>query len=99
MRNKPCLTSDDVQRVVAAAKKHAAKLKREPTIAVVDEGGHLLYLERPDVNGVNTVEMSTARHARRRCAGDRAGRSASGCGSGLSFSPRRTISASRAGIR
>ena len=61
MRNKPCLTSDDVQRVVAAAKKHAAKIKREPTIAVVDEGGHLLYLERPDVNGVNTVEMSTAK--------------------------------------
>src|SRR5262245_30271339 len=59
MRNKPCLTTDDVQRVVAAAKKHAAELKREPTIAVVDEGGHLLYLERPDVNGVNTVEMST----------------------------------------
>jgi len=60
MRNKPCLTSDDVQRVVAAARKHAAKIKREPTIAVVDEGGHLRYLERPDVNGVNTVEMSTA---------------------------------------
>ena len=55
MRNKPCLTSDDVQRVVAAAKRHAAKLKREATIAVVDEGGHLLYLERPDVNGVNTA--------------------------------------------
>jgi glc operon protein GlcG len=61
MRNKPCLTSDDVERVVAAAKKHAAKLKREPTIAVVDEGGHLLYLERPDVNGVNTVEMARAK--------------------------------------
>ena len=61
MRNKPCLTTEDVQRVVAAAKKHATKLKREPTIAVVDEGGHLLYLERPDVNGVNTVDMSTAK--------------------------------------
>jgi len=61
MRNKPCLTIDDVERVVAAAKKHAAKLKREPTIAVVDEGGHLLYLERPDVNSVNTVEMARAK--------------------------------------
>jgi glc operon protein GlcG len=59
MRNKPCLSNDDVQRVVAAAKKYATKIKREPTIAVVDEGGHLLFLERPDVNGVNTVEMST----------------------------------------
>ena len=34
MRNKPCLTTDDVQRVVAAAKKHAAKPKREPTNTV-----------------------------------------------------------------
>jgi len=59
MRRKPCLTSDDVERVVAAAKTYGAKIKRQPTIAVVDEGGHLLYLERPDVNGVNTVEMST----------------------------------------
>jgi uncharacterized protein GlcG (DUF336 family) len=61
MRSKLCLTSDDVQKIVAAAKKHAVKIKREPTIAVVDEAGHLLYLERPDVNGVNTVEMSTAK--------------------------------------
>ena len=59
MRQKPCLTSDDVEKIVAAAKKYGAEIKRRPTIAVVDEGGHLLYLERPDVNGVNTVEMST----------------------------------------
>jgi glc operon protein GlcG len=59
MRRKLCLTSDDVQKIVAAAKKYSAKIKRKPTIAVVDEAGHLLYLERPDVNGVNTVEMST----------------------------------------
>jgi len=59
MRQKPCLTSDDVDKIVAAAKKYAAEIKRQPTIAVVDEGGHLLYLERPDGNGVNTVEMST----------------------------------------
>jgi uncharacterized protein GlcG (DUF336 family) len=59
MRHKPCLTSDDVEKIVAAAKKHGAEIKRLPTIAVVDDGGHLLYLERPDVNGVNTVEMST----------------------------------------
>jgi glc operon protein GlcG len=71
MRNKPCLTTDDVQRVVAAAKKHAAKLKREPTIAVVDEGGHLLYLEG-------------RRAAPPRFEGARAVRSESGCGSGPS---------------
>jgi uncharacterized protein GlcG (DUF336 family) len=61
MRQKPCLSSEDVETIVAAAKKYAAKIKRRPTIAVVDEAGHLLYLERPDVNGVNTVEMALAK--------------------------------------
>ena len=59
MRRRPCLTSDDVLKIVAACKQAGAKIKREPTIAIVDAGGHLLYLERPDRNGVNTVEMST----------------------------------------
>ena len=61
MRQKNCLTSDDVFKMVAAAKAKGAEKKREPTIAVVDEGGHLLYLERPDRNGVNTVDMAIAK--------------------------------------
>jgi uncharacterized protein GlcG (DUF336 family) len=61
MRNKPCLTTEDVQKVVAGCRAKGAEIKREPTIAVVDEDGHLLYLERPDRNGVNTVEMATAK--------------------------------------
>lgn len=59
MRRKPSLTSDDVLKIVAACKEAGAKIKRQPTVAVVDAGGHLLHLERPDRNGVNTVEMST----------------------------------------
>ncbi len=59
MRRKPCLTSDDVRKIVAACQHAGANIKREPTVAVVDSGGHLLHLERPDRNGVNTVEMST----------------------------------------
>jgi uncharacterized protein GlcG (DUF336 family) len=59
MRNKPCLTLDDAHKMVAAARKASAKKKLEPTVAIVDSGGHLIYLERPDTNGVNTVEMST----------------------------------------
>jgi uncharacterized protein GlcG (DUF336 family) len=47
--------------MVAACKAKGAEIKREPTIAIVDEAGHLLYLERPDRNGVNTVEMATAK--------------------------------------
>ena len=59
MRNKPCLTSDDVLKMAAACKAKGAEKSRHPTIAIVDAGGHLLYLERPDRNGVNTVEMAT----------------------------------------
>ena len=61
MRRKPSLTTEDVLKMVAAAKEAGAKIKREPTIAVVDAGGHILHLERPDRNGVNTVDMSTAK--------------------------------------
>jgi uncharacterized protein GlcG (DUF336 family) len=59
MRLKPSITTEDVLKMVAAVKEAGAKIKRQPTIAVVDAGGHLLHLERPDRNGVNTVEMST----------------------------------------
>ena len=59
MRNKPCLTLDDVFRMVAASRQAAAERKLECTIAVVDPGGHLLYLERPDSQGANGVEMAT----------------------------------------
>jgi uncharacterized protein GlcG (DUF336 family) len=59
MRSKPCLTLDDAHKMVAACRKAGAAKKMEPTVAVVDAGGHLLYLERPDRNGPNTVEMAT----------------------------------------
>jgi glc operon protein GlcG len=59
MRTKPCLTLDDVFRMVAASRAAATKLELECTIAVVDPGGHLLYLERPDSQGANGVEMAT----------------------------------------
>jgi uncharacterized protein GlcG (DUF336 family) len=61
MRRKPCLTSDDVFKMVAACKAKGAAIDRQPTVAVVDEAGHLLYLERPDRNGVNTVDMAIAK--------------------------------------
>jgi glc operon protein GlcG len=59
MRMKPALTIDDALQVAAAAKAAGQKINRTPTIAVVDGGGHLLYLERPDNNGVNTADMAT----------------------------------------
>ena len=48
MRQKPALTASDVQKMVAACKAEAAKNKWNVTIAIVDESGCLLYLERMD---------------------------------------------------
>ena len=61
MRTKLCLSTEDVQKIVAACKKEAAKHGEDATIAVVDDGGQLLYLERPDSQGPNSVEMAAGK--------------------------------------
>jgi uncharacterized protein GlcG (DUF336 family) len=61
MRSKPCLTSIDVQKMVAACKAKAAKKKWIVTIAVVDDGGFLLHLERMDGAAATTPEMATGK--------------------------------------
>lgn len=48
MRNKMCLTASDAQKIVAACKVEAGKNNWSVSIAVVDEGGYLLHLERLD---------------------------------------------------
>ena len=59
MRNKPALTASDVQKMVAACKSEAAKNKWNVSIAVVDDAGYLLYLERLDGAGPVTAEVAT----------------------------------------
>jgi glc operon protein GlcG len=61
MRSKPCLTLDDVFTMVAACRKAGQKVNEEPTVAIVDAGGALMYLERPDQNSANTVNMATGK--------------------------------------
>ncbi len=48
MNHKPFLTLDDVKRVAAAAEAEANANGWIVTIAVVDDGGHLLWLQRLD---------------------------------------------------
>lgn len=48
MNTKPVLSADDVQRILDAASTHARKNNWHVTIAVVDDGGHLLGLRRLD---------------------------------------------------
>jgi uncharacterized protein GlcG (DUF336 family) len=61
MRNKPVLTAADVQKMVAACKTEAAKNKWNVTIAVVDDAGHLLYLERLEGAGPMTAEVAAGK--------------------------------------
>jgi len=58
MRNRPQLTLQDAQALAAAAREYAQKLGLEGPIAIVDFGGHLLYLERPDLQSPNSVEVA-----------------------------------------
>src|SRR5436190_5085290 len=59
MRRKSQMTLEDVHRMVAAARTAAVQHNLEGTIAVVDSGGHLPYLERPDRQSPNSVEIAT----------------------------------------
>lgn len=48
MNSKPVLTADDVKKILAAAEAHALKNQWPVTIAVADDGGHLLGMLRLD---------------------------------------------------
>ncbi len=58
MRLRPSLTLEDAKIMVAACDKAARALGREGTIAIVDAGGHLIYLERPDLQSPNSVDVA-----------------------------------------
>lgn len=48
MKTKPYLTLEDVKRIAAAAEAEASSHGWAVSIAVVDDGGHLLWLQRLD---------------------------------------------------
>jgi glc operon protein GlcG len=46
MRMKPCLTPDDAHKLMDACKAEAERNKWDVTIAIVDDAGYLILLER-----------------------------------------------------
>jgi glc operon protein GlcG len=58
MRTKPCLTSADAQKMMAACKAEAEKNKWKVSIAIVDDAGVLLHLERLEGAGPTTPEVA-----------------------------------------
>jgi glc operon protein GlcG len=60
MKQKPSLTIDDARRIGAAAAAAAQQLGIAMTIAIVDDGGHLLWLERLDAR-VSTLSVAISK--------------------------------------
>ena len=58
MRNRPCLTADDAHKMMAACKAEAQKNKWLVTIAIVDESGAALLLERLEGAGAISAEVA-----------------------------------------
>ena len=48
MNTKPCLALEDCKKIGAACEAEARKNKWNVVIAILDDGGHLLWIERMD---------------------------------------------------
>jgi uncharacterized protein GlcG (DUF336 family) len=61
MAKKPVLTLEDAKRIAAAAESEARSNGWKVVIAVVDDGGHLLYLQRSHDTQFGSVETAIAK--------------------------------------
>ena len=61
MAHKPILTLEDAKRVAAAAEAEALKNEWKVSIVVVDDGGHMLYLQRSHDTRFGSVETALAK--------------------------------------
>jgi glc operon protein GlcG len=61
MRTKPCLTSADVKKMMGACLAEAERNNWKVAIAIVDDGGFLLHLDRMDGAAVTTAEVATGK--------------------------------------
>jgi uncharacterized protein GlcG (DUF336 family) len=59
LATKKTLTLDAARKIAAAAEAEAMKNSWNVVIAVVDDGGHLIYLERMDQTQIGSVEIAT----------------------------------------
>jgi len=58
MASKPILTLDEAKRIAMAAEGEARRNEWRVTIAIVDDGGHLLYLQRSHDTQFGSVETA-----------------------------------------
>jgi glc operon protein GlcG len=58
MKSKPCLTLEDCRKMTAACEAEAKKNSWNVTIAILDDGGHMLLLTRMDGSSPVTAEIA-----------------------------------------
>ena len=61
MVSKPVLTLEDAKRIASAAESEARRNEWHVVIAVVDDGGHLLYLQRSHDTQFGSVETAISK--------------------------------------
>jgi uncharacterized protein GlcG (DUF336 family) len=61
LATKKALTLAAAKEIAAAAEKEAAANQWNVVIAILDEGGHLLYLQRMDETQVGSVDVAIAK--------------------------------------
>lgn len=61
MRTRAVLTDEDIDLIAEAAIAHARANQWPVTIAIVDEGGHALFLRRLDGVGAASAEIALAK--------------------------------------
>ena len=61
MKTKPALELSDVKRIAAAAEAEALDNHWAVTIAIVDDGGHLLWLQRLDGSAALSAHIAPAK--------------------------------------
>lgn len=61
MKQKPFLSLDEVKRIAAAAEAEAVSHNWAVTIAIVDDGGHLLWLQRLDGAAAISAQIAPAK--------------------------------------
>ena len=58
LADKKALTLDAARKIATAAEAEASKNKWNVVIAIVDDGGHLLYLQRADGTQTGSIDVA-----------------------------------------
>ncbi|WP_397533328.1 heme-binding protein [Roseateles sp.] len=61
MKQKPYLSSEEVKKIAAAAEAEASANQWAVSIAIVDDGGHLLWLQRLDGAPAISAQIAPAK--------------------------------------